>query len=102
MARSRMVLKSNFRKLIREMDGGMEDLRDRWLDSGLGTTQERLTRAEQSRGYNLQELYESISAEKRGDLNAAIVVSAWYAHFFEYGTRFHRPAALPAPGQASR
>lgn len=96
----RMVLKSNVRKLIREVEGrGLPEMIDEWKNMGQGTAQENVLKQESARGYDLHELYESISAEDRGQLSAAIVVSAWYAHFFEYGTRFIDPMPFLRPAK---
>lgn len=96
---SKLHLKSNMRKAVREVHEGLDELIDEWQDVGLGTAQEKLTGQEGQRGYNLQELYDSLDAEKRGELNAAIVVGAWYAHFFEYGTVFISPLPFLRPAK---
>jgi HK97 gp10 family phage protein len=100
MARNRMVLKSNFKLAAREAHKGLEDAVEKWMDVGEDTAKETLTKREAQRGYSLNTLYSSISSEKRGDLDAAIKVTAWYAHFFEYGTRYIDPMPFLRPAKS--
>jgi len=94
-----MVLKSNFKLAAKEVHKGLEDAVEKWMEVGEDTAKETLTKREAQRGYSLNTLYDSISSEKRGDLDAAIVVAAWYAHFFEWGTRFIDPMPFLRPAK---
>jgi HK97 gp10 family phage protein len=99
MARNRIVLKSNFKLAAREAHKGLEDAVEKWMDVGENDVKNTLTKREAQRGYSLNTLYDSISSEKRGDLDAAIQVAAWYAHFFEYGTVFIDPMPFLRPAK---
>ncbi len=99
---NKMVIRttSNMKKLIREVHNGLEEKVEDWMHTGEDAAKSTLAKRESQRGYALNTLYDSISSEKRGELNAAIVVAAWYAHFFEYGTRFIAPMPFLRPGKA--
>jgi HK97 gp10 family phage protein len=94
-----MVLKSNFKLAAKEIHKGLEDAVEKWKEVGEDTAKATLTKREAQRGYSLNTLYDSIRSEKRGDLDAAIMVTAWYAHFFEYGTRFIDPMPFLRPAK---
>lgn len=87
---ARMVLKSNVRKLIREVGEGFEELRDEWLKETEDAAKARLTQRESQAGYALNSLYDNIKGETVGEKGAR-VVSDWpgggapVPRFFEYG-----------------
>lgn len=101
---ARMVLKSNVRKLIREVGEGMEDLRDKWLEETEDAAKARFSQREAQSGYALNTLSDNIRGETLGETNAR-VVSDWpgggapVPFFFEYGFYDVAPFAYMRAGK---
>jgi hypothetical protein len=83
---TRLILRSNFRKLPGAAREGIGDAVDKWVEEGVDQSRSILTKLEARRGYFLNSLYESIEGDKDGELQAHFGPTKWYGHFFEFGT----------------
>ena len=83
---TRLILRSNFRKLPGAAREGIGDAVDKWVEEGVDQAKSLLSKKESQRGYALNTLYDSIDGEKDGDLSAHFGPDVFYARFFEYGT----------------
>jgi HK97 gp10 family phage protein len=99
MAKSKMILKSNFRKLPGAAEAGLEEAVDKWLDVTENAAKDTVSKREAQRGYALNTLYAEIEGSKRGNLSAAVTSPTWYARFFEYGTRYIEPMPYLRPAK---
>lgn len=96
MASTKLV--SNFHKVPGAMDEVLRDGAEEWRRVTEEQTRSNLTRQEGRRGYALNEMYESITSS--ATLSEAVVkFGVWYAHFFEFGTRFIEPMPMLRPAK---
>lgn len=96
---SKMILHSNFRKVIDAAHDGLGDAVEKWKDEGEDQTKNTMTRQESRRGYNFNDAYDSIKSERLGDTNAAFGVDVWWWRFFEFGTVFIAPTPVVRPAK---
>lgn len=96
---NKMILRSNFRKVIGAAHDGLEDAVDKWVEEGVDQAKSLLAKKEAQRDYFLDELYDSIDGEKDGELQAHFGPAPFYARFFEYGTRFIAPMPFLRPAK---
>ena len=100
----KLHIKSNFRLLPGAAKDGLEEAVEAWKDEGEDWTKSSMAKQESKTGYNFNEAYDSIKAERQGQLEAAFGVDVWWWPFFEYGT-IHippTPAVRPSKTKADR
>jgi hypothetical protein len=87
--KNRVVLRSNFAAVKRAGHEAVQQARDRALDEGEDAAEQRLERANNSRGWNLPT---DIEQEKTGFQSGLIRYDHFFGPWFEYGA-VHLPAS---------
>jgi hypothetical protein len=101
MARTKVIIKSNFHRAKEGAKAGMEAAVNSWIEATENAAKENLTRQESNRGYFLDTMYEEIDGHHLGgDLRARVVSGPFYARFFEYGTVHIDPMPFLRPAKA--
>ena len=87
-------MESRFPAVKKGMYEAVQHARDRALDEGEHEAENRLDRANDSRGYNLPS---DIEQKKTGFQSGKIVYPEWTGRFFEYGTIHIAPMPFMRP-----
>jgi HK97 gp10 family phage protein len=93
-SKNRIHLESRFPAVKKGMYDAVRHARDRALDEGEHEAENRLERANDSRGYNLPT---EIEQEKTGHQSGLIRYGEFYGKWFEYGTVYIAPSPFMRP-----
>jgi len=96
---TKLIIHSNFRKVIGAAHEGLGDAVDKWVEEGVDQARSILAKNEAKRDYFLNTLYDSIDGGKDGELQAHFGPNKFYSRFFEYGTRFIAPMPFLRPAK---